>query len=308
MILCCGEALIDMIPVPTAIGTAGFVPFSGGAIFNTAIGLGRLGGSVAMLSGVSHDQFGQQLADDLGASNVDTALLIRSNRPTTLAFVRLTNGNASYTFYDENSAGRMVEPADLPDLPDAIGTLFFGGISLCAEPMADTYAALCAREARQRVIMLDPNIRPGFIQDEARYRARLAQMIGQADIVKVSDEDLGWLYPDEPDLVAGLRRLQAAGPGFAVATQGAQGATALLPDGTVISVPGVKVVVADTVGAGDTFNSGLLACLGDRDLLSPARIGRITAQQAKAALGFASRVASVTVSRAGANPPWRHEL
>lgn len=308
MILCCGEALIDMIPSPTEVGRPGFVPFSGGAIFNTAIALGRLGAPVGMLSGISTDVFGQQLVSDLLASHVDISWLIRSDRPTTLAFVRLTNGQASYTFFDENSAGRMVAAGDLPVLPDRVLALCFGGISLCVEPAADAYAALCAREADRRIIMLDPNIRRGFILNEAGYRARLERMIGQADIVKVSDEDLDWLYPTGAGLAAGLRRIKAAGPRLVVATRGAEGAVALLPDGSEVAVTGVKADVVDTVGAGDTFNAGLLAALGERGLLSPEHLDKIDAIQAAEALRFACQVASVTVARAGANPPWRHEL
>ena len=115
MILCCGESLIDMIPTAAEGGQTGFVPHSGGAVFNTAIGLGRLGVPVGMLSGVSTDQFGAQLVAALHASRVDTSNLVRSDRLTTLAMVHLVDGKATYTFYDENSAGRMVEIADLPD-------------------------------------------------------------------------------------------------------------------------------------------------------------------------------------------------
>ena len=105
MILCCGEALVDMIPEPTISGADGFVPHSGGSVFNTAIALGRLGNPVGMLSGVSTDRFGQQLDADLVRSGVDTRHLIRSSRPTTLAFVHLENRQAQYSFFDENSAG-----------------------------------------------------------------------------------------------------------------------------------------------------------------------------------------------------------
>ena len=114
MIVCCGEALIDMIPIEGSKHAPGFQPLEGGAIFNTAIGLGRLGIDVAMVSGISNDLFGQQLVDALGQSKVKTHLLVRSNLPTTLAFVRLSNGNATYTFYDENSAGRSFSLAAVP--------------------------------------------------------------------------------------------------------------------------------------------------------------------------------------------------
>ncbi len=204
MILCCGEALIDMLPRETTAGEAAFAPYAGGAVFNTAIALGRLGAPAGFFSGLSTDLFGVQLAETLAASQVETDLCARSDRPTTLAFVRLTNGQASYAFYDENTAGRLLAPADLPALPDRVSTLFFGGISLVNEPAAATYEALMAREAPRRVTMLDPNIRPGFIADAAAYRARIGRMIALADILKLSDEDLHWL--EGPGQILSLAR------------------------------------------------------------------------------------------------------
>ncbi len=117
MILCCGEALIDMIASPTADGEVAFVPHAGGAIFNTAIALGRLGASVGLVSGLSSDLFGDLLRARLAASSVDARHALTSDRPTTLAFVQLSNGHARYTFYDENSAGRVLDPAPLADHP-----------------------------------------------------------------------------------------------------------------------------------------------------------------------------------------------
>jgi len=308
MILCCGEALIDMIPAPTTDGGEGFVPHSGGAVFNTAIALGRLGARAGMVTGLSSDMFGLQLAKSLRASHVDTSRVILSDRPTTLAFVKLKDGHASYSFFDENSAGRMIAATDLPTLPDEATALFFGGISLAVEPCADTYAALLAREGATRAVMMDPNIRPGFIKDTGRYRDRLSRMLESADIAKVSDEDLDWLYPDAGDMPAQLAHLRAAGPAIVVLTRGAKGATATLADGTEVHVDAPPVTVADTVGAGDTFNAGLLASLSAQGMLSKAGLRALTPAQMHEALTLAARTAAVTVSRAGANPPWAEEL
>lgn len=309
MILCCGEALIDMIPSPTVDGgREGFVPHSGGAVFNTAIALGRLGVGAGMLTGLSSDMFGQQLDRSLRDSQVDTGLVIRSDRPTTLAFVKLTNGQARYSFFDENTAGRMIRPADLPALPDEVSALFFGGISLAVEPCADTYAELLAREGAGRAVMIDPNIRPGFIRDEARYRARLSAMLARADIVKVSDEDLDWIYPGTGAQEDKLARLREAGPALVVVTRGAEGATAHLADGSTVSIAARRVQAVDTVGAGDTFNAGILASLSGQGLLTGAGIASLSADQVHRALDLAARAAAVTVSRAGANPPWRKDL
>lgn len=308
MILCCGEALIDMIPEPTVSGQSGFVPHPGGAVFNTAIALGRLGAQAGLLTGLSRDMFGQQLRAALASSGVDTARVISSDRPTTLAFVELTEGQARYSFFDENSAGRMLEPADLPTLDAGVTALFFGGISLACEPGAEAYAALLERAGPGRAVMLDPNIRAGFIADVARYRARLARMIAGADIVKVSDEDLNWIVPGAEGLPDKARALLAMGPALVIVTCGTAGALGLLRGGAVIEVPAEVVRVVDTVGAGDTFNAGVLASLSAAGALSKPALAALDPDLAGAALRFGARVAAVTVSRAGANPPWADEL
>ncbi|MGC9418287.1 MAG: carbohydrate kinase family protein, partial [Rhodovulum sp.] len=271
MILCAGEALIDMLPGRTAQGDPAFVPHAGGSVFNTAIALGRLGTKTGFFSGLSTDLFGQQLAQALTASGVETGLAPRSARPTTLAFVTLNDGQASYAFYDENTAGRMLSPADLPALPESVGALFFGGISLAVEPCGAAYEALMLREAQARVTMIDPNIRPGFIADEAAYRARLARMIEAADIVKLSDEDLRWLLGqgDAADLARGLL---ARGPRLVLLTHGAAGASAFGPSAEA-DLPARPVEVVDTVGAGDTFNAGILAALRAGGHLSKPGLG-----------------------------------
>ena len=308
MLLCCGEALIDMIPTPTVSGQDGYVPHVGGAVFNTAIALGRLGVQTGMLTGLSTDLFGQQLIASLHANHVDTSLVVTSDRLSTLAFVQLTDGHASYTFYDENSAGRMLNRADMPVLPDEVSTLYFGGISLVFEPGAETYAALLKREAAARVVMLDPNIRPSFIRDIRRYRDRLDRMIALSDIVKVSDEDLNWIYPGPQSLFEKLDFVRQAGPPVVILTRSGGGATAFLKDGTEVSVPADRVDVVDTIGAGDTFNAGVLAKLAELGLLIKDSLAAIDPELMREAIRFGAQVAAITVSRAGANPPWKHEI
>ncbi|WP_114286811.1 carbohydrate kinase family protein [Candidatus Halocynthiibacter alkanivorans] len=307
MLLCCGEALIDMIPAPTVTGSAGYVPHCGGAVFNTAIALGRLGVRTGMLTGLSTDLFGQKLTAALEASHVEATHVIHSERPTTLAFVTLIDGHATYAFFDENSAGRMLRPSDIPALPADVTALYLGGISLTCEPCADAYASLASREAAGRVIMLDPNIRPDFIRDTDRYRDRLDGMIAQADIVKVSDEDLNWIHPGPEPLPDKLAMLRAAGPSVVILTCGADGSTAFLA-GAEVSVAVERVEVVDTVGAGDTFNAGVLARLSEMGLLTKEALAQISPDDMRAALAFGARVAAVTVSRAGPNPPWSHEV
>lgn len=308
MILCCGEALIDMIPEPTQSGASGFVAHSGGAVFNTAVALGRLGAPVGMLTGLSTDQFGQQLHQDLTRSNVDTSHVQHVDRPTTLAFVQLTDGHATYDFYDENTAGRMILPEDVPAIAPGIQALYFGGISLACEPCGVTYAHLLQAEGQDRVVMIDPNIRPSFIADEARFRARLAEMIAKSDIVKISDDDLQWLAGEDTPVEVAAEALLEQGPAVIILTRGKAGATGFMSGGQRVHAPAEQAKVADTVGAGDTFNAGVLAKLSELGLLSKAKLRAAAPEDLKDALQFGAKVAAVTVSRPGANPPWAHEL
>ena len=307
MILSCGEALIDMLPRTTTLGEPAFSPYAGGAVFNTAIALGRLGAPSGFFSGISTDMLGEILTETLQASKVDTSFCARSGRPTTVAFVKLVDGQATYAFYDENTAGRLLSQDQLPALPASVDALFFGGISLVNDPAAGTYEALQARESGSRVTMIDPNIRPGFIAGkEAEYRARIERMIARADIVKLSDEDLHWLE-GEGDLSELARGILAKGPKVVFVTEGATGARAVTATQNRF-VPSRKVTVVDTVGAGDTFNAGVLCSLHEAGVLTKAGVAALTDAQLDAALTLGAQAAAVTVSRAGANPPWRAEL
>lgn len=306
MILCCGEALIDMLPRLTSEGEAAFVPHAGGAVFNTAVALGRLGAPTGFFSGLSTDFLGQKLDAALAAAGVDTGHCVRSDRPTTLAFVRLADGHASYTFYDEGTAGRMVSMTDLPDLGDETTALLFGAISLIPEPCGGAYEALMARERGRRVVMFDPNIRPGFIKDRDSHLARMRRMLAMADIVKLSEEDLAW-FGEPGDTSAIARSWLDLGPKLVVVTRGGDGAMAFSRDHTV-SVPAKRVAVVDTVGAGDTVNAGILAALHDAGQLTKPGVAGLGEADLVSMLEFAGRAAAVTVGRAGANPPWRDEL
>lgn len=306
MILCAGEALIDMLPRETSAGEPAFSPYPGGAVFNTAVALARLGTSTGMFTGLSDDLFGDQLLAHLTGNEVDGRFVVTADRPTTLAFVTLTDGQAKYAFYDENTAGRMLTAEDIPGDLSSVQALFFGGISLAVEPCAEAYAAMCAQYAPEKLVMIDPNIRPGFIRDEARFRARMDQMIAAADIVKLSDEDLHWLAGDGEisDLARGFL---AKGPKVMCITEGAKGVTAYTASGE-LTVASEQVEVVDTVGAGDTFNAGFMASLDRAGLLSKEAAATLDATALRDALSLGSRAAAVTVSRAGANPPYAHEL
>jgi fructokinase len=305
MILCCGEALIDMIPD----SNGAFVPHAGGAVFNTAIGLGRQDIDVGLLSGVSTDLFGQVLVQSLEESGVATNHLIRFKRPTTLAFVTLTDGKAQYAFYDENTAGRMLLSADLPDaLANNVEALFFGGISLAVEPCADFYLEMLKANAPRQLIMLDPNIRPQFIADETRYRARLNQFLELTDVLKISDEDLDWVDPSDADLKSKVEKILDLGPRLVCLTLGEHGVEVFSRDGLVAKTTPIPVTVIDTVGAGDAFNAGFLTSLSRNGALSKETITTLPEADLQKAIEFATAFATDTVTRQGSDPAWRFKV
>lgn len=306
MILCCGEALIDMLPRETTKGEPAFSPYAGGAVCNTAVALARLGRPTGFFSGLSSDLMGDIIREKLDASKVDHSYVATSDRPTTLAFVKLVNGAASYAFYDENTAGRMITEADLPAIGDECSAMHFGAISLIPEPCGSTYEALLMREAEKRVISLDPNIRPSFITDADKHRARIERMAAKADILKFSDEDLDW-FGLEGALDDKARHWIAAGASLVVVTRGSDSTIGYTATEKV-EVASEKVEVVDTVGAGDTFDAGILASLDLAGLLTKDKVKALSADAIRDALALGAKAAAVTVSRAGANPPFAHEI
>jgi fructokinase len=306
MIVSCGEALIDMLPRETAAGAPCYEPHAGGSVFNTAIALGRLGVASGFFTGISTDFFGDLLVDVLQKSRVDMRYVLRTDHPETIAFVRLVNGQATYAFYDENTSGRLLSEADLPAFGPEVEALQFGCISLIPDPCGSTYESLMRREKDRLVMSLDPNIRLSFIKDKAAHRARMDRMIAMSDIVKLSDEDLKF-FDSGGDFDGFASRLIAQGVKLVVMTRGSDGAIGIGRAGKV-QVPGVKVEVVDTVGAGDTVNAGILGWLSKAGKLNKSALAALSLEDIQGALSLAVRAAAVTVSRAGANPPWEHEL
>lgn len=303
MILCCGEALIDMVPVEAG---GAFRPLPGGAVYNSAVALGRLGAPSGFLWPLSLDQFGAMLRGPLDEAGVSTDLCPVVNRPTTLAFVTLSGGDARYDFYDEGSAGRLFNPAELPPALPGVEALLIGGISLVPDPCGAAVEALVAREAGRMPIYLDPNIRPFFIADPAAHRDRLLRLFRQVSIVKLSGDDLDWLWPGRSVAEAAAEVL-SRGASIVLTTAGAAGATAHRRSGA-ITVPALPVDVADTIGAGDTFNAGFLAGLHRQGALDHDRLADLPEAELAQALALGVRAAAICVARPGANPPWADEL
>jgi fructokinase len=301
-----GEALVDLVPVDS--DTAGnpvlraLAPRLGGGPFNTAVGLGRLGVPTTMLTRLSTDPFGDALVARLEANGVDTALVGRGPEPTTLAVVTLdAAGAARYTFHVEGTADRLV--ADPGELPADTAAVAVGTLSLVLEPGASRYAELARRESsRGRLVSLDPNLRPGLVDDLDALTARLDGIAAVAGLVKLSDEDAERWGRTPQDLLD-------AGAGAVVMTRGAEGLVAHTRGAGVVAVAAAEVgPLVDTIGAGDSVHAALLARLADRDALDRGAVAGLDADAWADALGFAARAAAWTVSRAGAEPPWRAEL
>ncbi len=306
MIISCGEALIDFIPRRDVAGEIAYAPFPGGSPMNVAVAIGRLGVPAGFFGGLSTDLFGDMLRDTLSASGVDLSYAQTSDRPSTLAFVGLTGGEARYAFFDEGSAGRMLTDTDLPAFQKTVSALHFGSFSLAEEPCGSALEALMQREQRDRIISIDINVRPSLIRNRDGYLARIERLVEMADIVKLSTDDLDWLEPGgafEPT----ARRWLDRGARLIVLTRTSEGAIAIAPGGAVtVGVPAVKV--ADTIGAGDTFTAGMLVRLHQHGLMSKGDVATLDRDAIGDVLDFAARAASVTVSRPGADPPWLREL
>jgi fructokinase len=302
-VLVVGEALVDI--VSRADGRSAEHP--GGSPANVALGLGRLGRVVSLLSRFGLDARGTAIAVRLAASNVVVVPGTRTTAPTSTATAVLDElGAATYTF----ELDWRLPPAEEVDRRVAgARALHTGSIAAFLAPGGDAVLELVRSAAGRTTVSYDPNARPVLMGEAAAARERVEQFVRAADVVKVSDEDLGWLAPGE-DPAAVAAAWLALGPSAVVVTRGGEGATGLCAAGRVdVDAPPVRVV--DTVGAGDAFTAGLLDALAEADLLGVERAEELRAidlAALAATLRHAARVAAVTCSRPGADPPTRAEL
>ncbi|MEV4921433.1 carbohydrate kinase family protein [Streptomyces roseoverticillatus] len=315
MIIVAGEALIDLVPAepreqdgPAGDDFPALLPKRGGGPYNTAVALARLGSPTAFCSRLSTDHFGRALLSGLTADGVDTSLVQRGPEPTTLAVAHVGDGgSAEYSFHAGGTADRLFTGPDT--LPDAARAVSFGTCSLVLEPGASAYEDLMRRaSARGLFTALDPNVRPGLIPDADAYRARFHSWLPHVTLLKLSEEDAAWLAgpAGDGDPMSAAAKWLASGPYAVVLTRGAAGLTVLTRDGLELSVPGERVTVVDTIGAGDTVNAALLHRLDGHGALTTAPA--LGAEQWRDVLAFAARAAAVTCSRAGAQPPYAAEL
>ena len=323
MIVCCGEALIDMVRTPVPGKKEVFLPVPGGSPYNTAIAIARMGVPVKFLGRFSTDTFGQTLVKRLKDNKVGSELIIHGTENSALAFVTFgkKGKEPEYSFYTEGTANCSLKTADLPPkLPDDTRCILFGSISMTVEPIASSIEALLLREGSRKstnqmdgapILSFDPNIRPFTIKDKAAYITRFEKWIAASTIAKISSVDFAFLYP-ELSAEKALQKILAMGPRLAICTLGTKGALALLRqnDGSVmrVSAPVVNLPVIDTIGAGDAFHGALLSWLEIKGKMSRSALVNLSESELYDALLFANKAASLVCSREGAEPPTRKEV
>jgi fructokinase len=289
----CGEVLIDELPSGAVVG---------GGPANTAKALARLGHEVAFIDGISRDAYGVKARAELAADGVDLSLALTSDLPTAVAVVTLdADGGASYVFKLDKTATFDFNSSWLPD-PSRYKpqVLHIGTLATLVQPGADVlfdWALACADFAP---VVFDPNIRPQVLSDREKYVALVEKWIGISSVVKLSDDDFEWLYPGKsPESIA--NQWLQGGVALVVMTRGADGLVGYTSDG-VVEVAGEKVNVVDTVGAGDTVGAIIVQGLITDGLLN------MRGSVLKDVLHRAAVAAAITCSRAGAQPPYAHEI
>ena len=311
MYLVCGEALFDFFSEEDTSGLASKVNFkaiAGGSPFNVAVGLRRLGVDSALFAGVSTDYLGRRLQQVLQDEGVRPDYLVDFAAPTTLAMVAVgANGSPHYSFRGEGCADRQLKPEHLPALGPEVRGLHIGSYSLVVQPIADTLLTLVRRESGRRLISLDPNVRLNPEPNIELWRSRIATLVELADLIKVSDEDLSLLYPEQdPERVIEdwlQHRCQ-----LVFLTRGGEGATVFSRAHGAWSVPASSVKIADTVGAGDTFQAALITWLTEQQLDSIEGLQQLGREQIEAMLRFAVQAAALTCSKTGPDLPYRQQL
>jgi fructokinase len=282
----------------------------GGSPSNTAVGLARLDVPTLMLARLAAGPLGVRLRGHLVANGVDLSLAVPAGEPASVAFVDVaTDGGASYAFYVQDTADFCWRPGELAPLPEDVIALHTGSLASWLAPGWEQVAR-AARQARgpgRITVSLDPNLRPALLPDRGTARVRVEQLVRSADLVKASAEDVAWLAPGA-SIETVARSWLGLAPALIVVTLGEHGSVAFTEGAAPVAVPGSRAAVVDTVGAGDSFSSALLAGLYDRGVLGAGFRAAVPALDLRALLTTAGRAAALTCARAGAQPPTSAEL
>src|SRR6266404_1387547 len=307
MLLSCGDALVDFLPVTSSDGRDAAVPVAGGSCLNIAVGMARLGAPAGFVGGISTDLFGRMIADHALMSQVDLSYATRSEHETTLAFVRHIAGEPQYVFYDEATASRswIYRRGTIPF--DEIETIHVGSTTLAHDQGAAQALAMIEDAGGATTISFDPNCRPNLVKLKARYVDQMDAFAAAADIVRMSDVDFEFLYGGS-DYGEKAKSLIAAGASLVVVTRGIKGARAWHGEAGLVEVEAPATDVVDTIGAGDSFQAALLIALRAIGRIERRALARMNSGELARALSFASACAAFTSGRAGADPPRRSDV
>jgi fructokinase len=307
MLLSCGDALIDFLPVKSADGRDALVPVVGGSCLNIAIGIARLGAEAGFVGGISTDLFGRMIADHALDSQVALQYATRSGHQSTLAFVRSDRGEPQYAFYDADTATRnwFYRSGSIPF--GDIAAVHVGSTTLVDDAGAAQTLAMIEEARGSTSISFDPNCRPNLVRDKAQYARRMAAFAAAADIVRMSDVDFEYLYGDA-DYAGRASAMLDAGAGLVVVTRGERGAQAWHRNAVALEVAAPATRVVDTIGAGDSFQAALLYALHTLGRTRREALQHASADELRRALCFAVTCAAFTCGRAGADPPRAAEL
>jgi fructokinase len=301
-----GEALIDMVqPRPGR----DFEAQPGGGPLNIAVGLRRMGHPTAFVGRVSTGALGDLVREHIESNGLDLSTCVSTGDLTTLAFASLDEERkASYEFYVRGTADWGWTDEELRILPDDSRAIHTGSLAAFLQPGADAIARLWerCRSHGGSLLSFDPNVRPDLLGPRADAVAAVERFVSASHVVKASDDDARWLYPDRSAEEV-LRHWVGLGPELVVMTLGSSGCLALRADGGLLQADGRTVEVADTIGAGDSFASGLLSGLADIGALAPGAVTRLTETEVTALLDRAVLISAMTCRRAGADPPNRRE-
>jgi len=309
MIAVGGENLIDLVSTSSKDGLPVYIAHPGGSPFNVAMAAGRQQAQTCYLTPISSDKLGDLLATRLTDSGV-TLAGGRSDEPSSLAVVSIEGGIPSYGFYRRGTAERQVDTAFLEQImPDEIQILHLGSAALIDGTDAAAWEAAFSRHHQAgKLTSLDPNIRPSLVADADSYRGRVKRMMQSADILKLSDEDLQWLYPGQ-DLQAGFAACIAdSTAALIILTQGEKGI--LAQAGTEqFKMPAHKIDdLQDTVGAGDTFMASLLVWCLDNQKTSRSALEQLSRAEVETALQRAAIAAALNCQKQGCQPPAASEI
>ena len=307
MLLSCGDALIDFLPVKSVDGRDAIVPVAGGSCLNIAVGMARLGAPAGFAGGISTDLFGRMIADHASASLVELRYATRSDHQTTLAFVRTVGGEPQYAFYDEGTASRnwLYRRGSIPF--DEIEAVHVGSTTLAHDQGADQALAMVEDARGSVTISFDPNCRPKLVRHKARYVERMNEFAAIADIVRMSDVDFEFLYGGG-DYAGRAKSFIEAGTSLVVVTRGINGAQAWHREAGVAEVQAPAVDVVDSIGAGDSFQAALLFALRAIGRIGREALARTNSDELGRVLTFASSCAAFTCGRVGADPPRQSDV